>query len=135
VLNENDVVRHVCAHLERKGFKIESACTTADVGVDVIAQRGEERLLVEAKSAASAKEKSARFGKPFDSNQVRDHVANAVYTALLLNEASSRQDRVVLALPNDTAHRLRLGKVEGTLSRLGIRVYWVSDDGSISETE
>ena len=133
MLNENDVVRHLCAHLQTRGYEIESTCTTSDSGVDIVARRGDERLLIEAKGATSSKASTARYGKPFNASQVLDHVANAVYTALRLSEAKRDGERVALAFPRDAAHQLRVQKVGTSLSRLEIDVYWVADDGGVSQ--
>jgi len=101
MLNENDVVKAVCSHLERGGYVIRQRCTTKQHGIDIIAQKETgKRLLIEAKGATSSRDGSARFGKNFTDNQVWDRVAKGFYTAVCLHSAHSKSgDRVGLALP------------------------------------
>ncbi len=55
MLTENDVVVATSRFLKEAGFQIEQALSTKERGVDLIATRGNERILVEAKGATSSK--------------------------------------------------------------------------------
>jgi hypothetical protein len=126
MLTEDDVVDAVCAHLVHEGYDIISKCTTNQTGIDIVAEdKSGGQLLIEAKGETSADCKSRRYGRPFDSAQVRDHVANAVYTALCLLERGSS---VALAFPDNEAHRRRAFAVQAVLGKLGIRIYLVGPD-------
>ena len=65
----------VRGQLELEGWTILVHATAIQHGHDLVAERGSERLIIEAKG-------TARFGKLFNSNHVFDHVAKAVLKAL-----------------------------------------------------
>jgi hypothetical protein len=134
MLTENDVIEAVCNYLDAHGYKILSRCDTTQRGMDIIAARpgGVGRLLVEAKGETSADSKSARFGKPFNNAQVRDHVANAFYTgACLCAEHRRVGDTVALAFPDNALHRKHVGPIKPVLDSLGITVYSVRKDRTV----
>lgn len=130
MLTENDVVAAVCVHLEARGWAILSRCDTGQRGIDVVAQRGDQRLLVEAKGGTSSKANTARFGKAFNTAQTSDHVANAVFTAMEL-ASSEPQAIVAVALPNDSPHLRLVDGIEPMLERLGIGAFWVGEDRDV----
>jgi Uncharacterised protein family UPF0102 len=79
------VIEAVCRYLEHDGHRIISRSATRQRGIDIVAEHsGAGRVLVEAKCETSARTSGKRHGKAFDAAQVRDHVANAVYTGARL---------------------------------------------------
>jgi hypothetical protein len=72
----------VRGQLELEGWTILVHATAIQHGHDSVAERGSERLIIEAKGAGSSKEGTARFGKLFNSKHVFDPVAKAVLKAL-----------------------------------------------------
>ncbi len=135
-LNENDVVAAVCDYLESHGYTIHSTCTTKQTGEDIVASNAStgERLSVEAKGATSARERSARFGQPFDSAQIRVHVSEAVFKAVQVLSAATEGEPVTagIALPATSYHQSMVGLVMPILERLGVRLFWVLSDGSVT---
>ena len=75
MLREGDVIDAVCRCLEARGYRIDQRLSTEETGIDIIASRGSNRILVEAKGATSSRESSSRYGKRFSSSQRKDHVA------------------------------------------------------------
>lgn len=69
------------AHLQSKGLAIESYALSHQHGDDVVAIRGSERLIVEAKSEGGSKPHTKKFGQPFDVGQGYSHVSRAVVRA------------------------------------------------------
>jgi hypothetical protein len=89
--------------------------------------------LIEAKGETSARQGSARSGKPFDSAQARVHVAEAFYTvARLYAEHHSSGDSVGIAFPETSLHRRQLNAIKPVIDLLGILVYFVQRDRSVS---
>jgi hypothetical protein len=130
MLTENDVVTAVCDFLEGHRWKIVSRCDANQRGIDVVAERRGQRLLIEAKGGTSSKSITRRYGKAFNTAQVSDHVANAVFTAMELLSAEPHA-LVAVALPDDRPHQRQLEGVESALERLGIGAIWVSEDRPI----
>jgi hypothetical protein len=134
MLTEDDVVEAVCRHLGRVGYRIDQRCTTNDRGVDIVAAHPSGvTLRVEAKGETSNHPESNRFGKPFSSSQVSDHVANALYAAAAtLGAHSSDKDRVGMAFPDTRLHREYVRRVERATQTLRIVVFWVDTHLSVS---
>ena len=74
MLTENDIVIRLSEYLELNGYQVLKALSTSERGVDHTATSDGITLYVEAKGETSSDPKSARFGLPFDSSQVRPHI-------------------------------------------------------------
>jgi len=131
-LSENDVVDAVATFLTQQKWSVTQALRTTEQGVDLIAKRGTERLLLEAKGGTSTSVTSARWGKPFTTSQQRDHVAKAVAVAC---ELRSREPdaRVVIAFPDSRTHRARIEAVRYALEQLGISAFLVGPDLTVEQ--
>ena len=122
----DDVVEAVCSHLVAEGWRIDSRVLATEHGDDIVASRGDARLIVEAKDAGSCKEGTKRYGSHFNLGQVKTHVAVAVLRALGVTSAG--QAHAALALPDDERHRRVLAPVLPALTREAITVYLMSDE-------
>lgn len=125
MLTENDVVEAVAKYLRGLGYHIESICTTTQKGCDLVAaspSRG--RIRIEAKGGTSSKGHTARFGKPFNSNQALSHVSRAFYKAVEMY-GQYPEDQIALALPDDDIHRVRVDAISKAIRCLGINVFLV----------
>ena len=133
-LTENDVVNSVCQYLESDGFTIKQRLTTLQQGDDIVAARSGEMLYIEAKGATSAREASARFGRRFDSAQVRVHVAEAVYKAVqvISRPTTGFRVRAGIALPANSLHQREVATVSKLLGDLGITIFWVSKANEVT---
>ena len=91
-------------------------------GDDIVAVRGSDRLIVEAKGQTSALATSARYGQPFSGGQVKSHVGQAVLRSL---RVVSDRHRACIALPDDRPHRAEVDKIAPALRQLDVGVFWV----------
>ena len=130
MLTEDAVINLPCQHLAADGWEIVSKAMPDQRGTDVVATRAGVRLEVEAKGAGSSKAHTARFGQPFNQAQVRVHVGEAVLKALAI--AAEGKARAAIAFPDGRRHRSIVDPVRPALDRLGITVFWVSEDGAVS---
>jgi len=131
-LYEDEVVSAVVAHLEAHDWTIESTAFAHQHGDDIVALQGRERLRIEAKGAGSSKKVTRRFGHAFTRNQVGSHVSVAVHRALRV--WSNGTDLAGLAFPDNDHHREMVSSVQPALNKLGIKVFWVDIDSSITVT-
>jgi hypothetical protein len=133
MLTEDVVIRALREHLAADGWQIVSWSAPDQHGTDLVAVRDGTRLEVEAKGGGSSKPHTARYGQPFSTAQVRVHVGEAVLTALRV--VATGTARAAVAFPDTPRHRSQAGPVEQVLHRLGITVYWVREDGSVTSGE
>jgi Holliday junction resolvase-like predicted endonuclease len=128
MLTENDITERLAAYLTGQGYVIRQQLTTIQKGVDLIAKSPEGVLLyVEVKGETSGSAGSARFGKPFNNNQIWSHVSVALMkTVCLLNQQGHEHIRFAMAFPAN--HENLLQKIRRSLTLLHIDVYLVSPD-------
>lgn len=126
MLNENDVVAIVERFLCEAGWTILQRSNTAQTGPDLEAKHptSARRLFVEAKGATSARPGSARYTKPFNRSQVRDHVANAFYVAAKVPD----EHLSAIAVPRTPEHEDFLEAIRRALVTLKIAVLWIGED-------
>lgn len=115
--------------LVQHGWTIESTAHAHQRGDDVVASKDGARLHVEAKGAGSSKRGTKRFGLPFTGNQVGSHVGVAVVRAL--RWTSSGEVQAALAFPDNLHHRQRVDPIVPSLAKLGIGVFWVSENREV----
>lgn len=132
MLLEDDVVDAVVKFLSQHDWRIDSVAHAHERGDDIVAMKDGARLLVEAKGAGSSKPGTKRYGLPFTGNQVGSHVGVAVVRAL--RWVSTNEPRPALAFPDDPGHRRQVDPIAPALERIGIGVFWVSDDGLVQLT-
>ena len=137
MLYETDVIEAVCQHIEARGYSIRQKLNTTQHGIDVIASSAAPRsleLCVEAKGETSQRNGSERFGKPFDSAQVKVHVAEAFSTGAELRFAKGASDsrRVALAFPKTALHLRYVASIEAAFTVLQLGVFWVAADRTVA---
>ena len=126
MLNENDVVAIVERYLCDTGWKILRRCSTTQTGPGLEAEHptSARRLFVEAKGATSARPGSRRYGRPFDRNQARDHIANAFYAAAKVRDEHAS----AFALPRTSSHEDFVEAIRRALVKLKSGVLWIGED-------
>ena len=131
MLTESEIIEAVCRHLRQEGWKIVSTCTEKQRGDDIVAEhpKTRQRLVVEAKGETSSMSHTNRYGKSFDSRQVRSHVARAFLTAAT---HFGNEDLVAIALPLNDLHAKCVNNIIGALRKLSIEVFWVAGDGRVA---
>lgn len=132
MINENQVVDYVCKYLEDNKYTNIVRKYTNQRGYDIVAfDDVGKRLIIEAKGGTSSKSGTNRHGKDFDSKQVGHHVAMALYAAS--NAIDSDPDsKVGIALPQNDEHIKAVNKIQRVIELLGIKIYWVSDNGDVT---
>ena len=131
MLTESDVISATCRYLRERGFLIEQQLAETERGDDILAvlPNSSVRVVIEAKGETSSMRHTARFGKPFSSGQVLDHVAKAFFRA-----ASARGPNTLsgVAFPGNQHHRACVSKIAEAMRLLSIEVFWVSGDKAVS---
>ena len=128
MLTENDVVNVLANYLEEKGYSILQNLNTGEQGVDIIAERTNKILYVEAKGETSSKSHTNRFGKPFTLNQISSHISRAILASMkvISCKPSGNKTKAAIALPDTAGHRKIIDKILPALQKLQITVFWVT---------
>ena len=138
-MDENEVIRAVCDHLEKTGHKIIQSLNTTQQGIDVIAESSSSRrrIFVEAKGSTSSRKSSPRFGKPYTSSQIFDRVAKGIFTVLQLREKYQDHETtdVFLAVPEEPRFIRHLLTVKETLHSRSVGVFLVDQNGDVRRFE
>ena len=130
LLNENECVHAVAQYLKQEGYTVSRAASTTQKGIDIEATSPSgEGLFVEVKGATSAKETSSRHGSPFSQQQVKGHVAKAIWKAMQMRQRGS--GRVAIAFPQNKYHIEFVEQVSESLRALEIDVFWVKNDTEV----
>jgi len=132
MLTENDILINLAKYLENQGFAIKQHLNTSQTGYDLIAEKENERLFVEAKGETSSKE-TARAGKPFDSGQIKSHVGQAILASfkVISKMPGGERTKAAIALPNNKGHKKLIESIMPALNQIGIRVYLVDSESVI----
>jgi hypothetical protein len=124
MLTESEVIASVCRFLKKNRFHDIRFLSEIEHGIDIqaIAPDGKRHVSIEAKGGTSSKPGTARFGKPFNSGQVWDHISKAFYCAA---RDSSLGLMAGVALPRNDMHSKCIRKILPALKKLQIEVFWV----------
>jgi hypothetical protein len=132
---EGNVQSRLTAHLAATGWSIIRVADTAqrERGVDIIAMRDGQRLLVEVKgwpSITYARGERAGQPKPTQPTLQATHwFAEGLTT--LIRRATEPGSRLALALPDMPRYRKLLGEAGWALGRLDITVFLVTEQGAV----
>lgn len=134
-LEEASIQAHVVRWLERDGWKVVREAVGREHGTDIDAERGDERLSVEVKGHPR---KVHVFGvnigqarKWHPGAQARTYYGNAVHTVLAMLHADPGRG-VAIALPDLPVYRGLVERSRDPLTRLGVAVWFVARDGTVT---
>lgn len=131
-LTENEVVTILMDYLQNEGYKIDSYCLGQTHGKDIVAEKDNQKLIVEAKGAMASNQSPTKTRKQFDSSQIKAHFGRAL-VKVLEEKYSEPSSVVAIAHPEDEYIRKLIGHLSPFLKSLGIRHYWVSRNGKVVE--
>ena len=136
---EGNVQSRVATYLAATGWSIIRVADTAlrERGVDIIAERAGQRLLVEVKgwpSSTYARGEHAGQPKPTQPRLQAIHWFAEGLTTLIRRGAKSGA-RLALALPDMPRYRTLLAEVGWALDRLDITVYLATAEGAVEMWE
>jgi len=131
MLNENHITELLAMYFIKNKHVIVDKLTTVQRGIDLVV--GDEKgvnTYIEIKGETSASVASKRYGKPFDSDQINNHVGRALLaTFKAMNKYTSDNDRFAIAFPDTAGHEKVMSSIKGVLDKLNVTIYLVSDKG------
>ena len=135
---EAKVQAMVVAHLVHEGWQIVSQADTASrqPGIDIVATRAAEEVAIEVKGfpgrgyADPRRANEPKRAQP--STQAKGWYGRGVLAAMLTRSRRPHA-RSVIALPDFPRYRDLFRETAGSLQKCSIEVWWVSEEGDITE--
>lgn len=132
-LTENETVLFLAAHLKQGGWKIESLCLGQAHGNDIVASKLKTIFIVEVKGARAGDKSPTKKREHFDSGQIKTHFGKAL-VKVLEEKSLNPKNKFAIAHPDDKDIRKAIGHITPFLSKLGIKHFWVSYDGTVKDS-
>ena len=135
---EAKVQAMVVAYLVREGWQIVSVADTASrqPGIDIVAERENEELAIEVKGfpgrAFADPRRAGEQKRAQPSTQAKGWYGRAILAAMLTRSRRPHA-RSVIALPDFPRYRDLFKETAGSLHKCNIEVWWVSEDGAVTE--
>ncbi len=131
-ITEDETVTILIDYLKQCGWIIDSFCLGQTHGNDIVASKSNAILIVEAKGARAGDNSPTKKRDHFDSGQIKTHFGKALVK--VLDEIHlNPQNNFAIAHPDDNDIRKTIGHLTPFLKTLGIKHFWVSADGTVSE--
>ncbi|ORJ53697.1 hypothetical protein [Geothermobacter hydrogeniphilus] len=130
LLTEDEVVLKLTRWLESSGWEIITQCLGHQQGIDILAIKGTQTLIVEAKGAKGSKTSPVTKRDRFTSGQIKTHFGKAIVKCLE-ERARNIGAEVAIAQPNNPYLRDCLADACAEVTKIGIQLYWVEADGSV----
>lgn len=133
---EGNVQSAVVGHLVADGWSIERVADTSskESGIDVVARRNGERILIEVKGYPSKTYTSgAKAGqpKPHHATQARHYLAGALLGTALMR-AEDPSSRIVIAAPRFVTYENLAARLAPSTRRLAVEVWLIDADGTVA---
>lgn len=133
-LTEDEVVTNLMKYLNKEGWEIESYCMGNKRGIDIVANKGKNKLLVEAKGARANDKAHNKVRKFFDRGRIRTHLGRAIVKVLELRVLNPHT-KIAIAHPNDEMVIEVVGELIPCLNQMGIQHYFVSRNGKVTQSK
>lgn len=129
MLDENYITDLLEAYFINNDYQIVNKLTTIQRGIDlVVKDKYGISIYIEIKGQTSSISTSKRYGKPFDADQINNHVGRALLaTFKAMNRFTSKNDKFAIAFPDTPSHEKVLNHIKSTLGKLNVIIYLVSD--------
>ena len=131
-LTENEVVEHLCNWLIKEGWQILNKNIDHSRGTDIKAEKGRKLLIVKAKGARGNPRSHVTTRKKFDCGQIKTHLGKAIVKVLELKNDYPKA-LLAIAQPDDPDIRKCLQKVIPEITKLKIKLFWISTAGQVIE--
>ena len=130
LLTEDQVVISLIKYLKHEDWIISSYCLGNKRGYDIVAQKEDRTIYVEAKGAKGNPLSNNTVRKKFDSGQLKDHLGKAIVKSF---ECQNRFPKAIVAIAhhNDDYIKNIIGDKVKNLNKAGIWHFWVDLNGRV----
>lgn len=132
LMTEDEVVNNLCIWLKNNGWKIMNKCLGHEHGIDILATKETQNLIVEAKGSRGNTNSSVTKREKFSKSQIKKHFGCAL-VKILEEKYKNIGAIVAIAQPDDPYLKECLSLVIPEVIKSGIKLYWVSRDGQVTQ--
>lgn len=129
-LTEDQTIELLIKYLKQNGYSIVSYCLGHTRGCDIVAEKDNRRLYIEAKGARANPTAHNKKREFFTSGQIKTHFGKAIVKALETKRKYPDSD-IAIAHPFDEKIKKVIGNIIPELKALNIIHFWVDDKGNI----
>lgn len=133
---EGNVQAAVSRHLTQKGYSVREIDTASkEQGIDIIATKAAEKILIEVKGWPSNKYMDgprAGQSKNTNSNTQARHWFSHALLKLMIEGSRHNRARIVLALPEFQTYRRLAEKTHRAFKKLGYEIWFVDQHGQVT---
>ncbi len=129
-LTENQTIELLMKYLIKLGWRIESHCLDQTRGIDIVASKNEETMLIEVKGARAGDYSPTKKRDYFDSGQIKTHFGKAI-VKMMEERFKNTKSTLAIAHPDDENIRKAIGNLTPLLKGLDIKHFWVSENGEV----
>ncbi len=131
-LTEDEVIEHLEQWLRKMKWQDIKTTKGHARGLDLIAQKNKESLIVEAKGARANPKSHVKKREKFDCGQIKTHFGKAI-VKVLEERNKNPNATIAIAHPEDIDIRNCLDKVLPEIKKFSIKLYWVKSSGQVIE--
>ena len=131
-LTEDQTIDALIKHLKSGGWTINSCCKGQQRGHDIDASNNGQQLLIEVKGARAGDNSPTKKRPHFDGGQIKTHFGRAIVKVLESKRTHPNATHAI-AHPDDAKVKQTIDGLIPALGELGIKHFWVSSDGTVSE--
>ena len=130
-LTEDETIEILMKYLKSKNWLIESYCLGQKRGYDIVAKKGNEKLIIEVKGAKASDNSPTKKRSQFDSGQIKTHFGKAVIKSFeTQNEFPNSQ--IAIAHPDNEYLRKIIGDLIKNINNAGLIHFWVNENGIVT---
>ena len=134
---EGNVQARLAKHLEQQGYKVTETDTFSKTrGVDIIAEKKTEKMLIEVKGYPSNKyvsgSKQGQLKRTQPTLQAH-HWFSDVLFAVIRRKSKHPTTKIAIGLPEFTRYIDLIEDARWALDKLGVRVFIITEQGEVFE--
>ena len=129
-LTEDETVLLLINYLKKNRYTIESHCLGQKRGYDIVAEKNNEKFIIEVKGAKAGSNSPTKRRAFFDSGQIKDHLGKAIVKSIE-TQLKYVNAKVGIAHPNDEYIKKIIGSITPELKKMTISHMWVDKNGKV----
>ena len=131
LLTENEVIDCLEKWLNENSWSEIKCKRDSDRGIDLEAQLGNRRIIIEAKGAKANDKSKIKKREKFDSGQIHNHFGEALVKIFRKMYRHKEDNEIEYGIAQPYNLRETLLYAIGPIKKLNIKLYWVTQTGPL----